>query len=50
MVPEFGAAMTKMEKGKFTDEPVKSQFGYHVILLETRGRGRRRRWSRSSRS
>ena len=34
MVPEFGAAVTKLEKGKFTEEPVKSQFGYHVILLE----------------
>ena len=34
MVPEFGAAVEKLEKGKFTDEPVKSQFGYHVILLE----------------
>jgi peptidyl-prolyl cis-trans isomerase C len=34
MVPEFSAALTKLEKGKFTEEPVKSQFGYHVILLE----------------
>ena len=34
MVPEFGAAVAKLTKGKFTDEPVKSQFGYHVILLE----------------
>lgn len=34
MVPEFGAAVSKLEKGKFTQEPVKSQFGYHVILLE----------------
>jgi peptidyl-prolyl cis-trans isomerase C len=34
MVPEFGAAVSKMEKGKFSEEPVKSQFGYHVILLE----------------
>ena len=34
MVPEFAAAVTKLEKGKFTEEPVKSQFGYHVILLE----------------
>jgi peptidyl-prolyl cis-trans isomerase C len=34
MVPEFGAAVAKLEKGKFTDEPVKTQFGYHVILLE----------------
>jgi peptidyl-prolyl cis-trans isomerase C len=34
MVPEFGAAVSKLEKGKFTEVPVKSQFGYHVILLE----------------
>ncbi|MBC3883670.1 peptidylprolyl isomerase [Undibacterium griseum] len=34
MVPEFGDAVAKLEKGKFTLEPVKSQFGYHVILLE----------------
>lgn len=34
MVPEFGDAVTKLAKGSFTREPVKSQFGYHVILLE----------------
>lgn len=34
MVPEFGAAVEKLAKDKFTEEPVKSQFGYHVILLE----------------
>ena len=34
MVPEFGAAVATLTKGKFTEEPVKSQFGYHVILLE----------------
>src|SRR5450759_1981607 len=34
MVPEFGAAVAKLQKGKFTLEPVKTQFGYHVILLE----------------
>jgi peptidyl-prolyl cis-trans isomerase C len=34
MVPEFGAAVVKLGKGKFTLEPVKTQFGYHVILLE----------------
>lgn len=34
MVPEFGAAVSKLEKGKFTQEPVRTQFGYHVILLE----------------
>src|SRR5262245_45547607 len=34
MVPEFSAAVSALEKGQFTDEPVKTQFGYHVILLE----------------
>jgi len=34
MVPEFGAAVAMLQKGKFTLEPVKTQFGYHVILLE----------------
>ena len=34
MVPEFGTALAKLEKGKFTEEPVKTQYGYHVVLLE----------------
>lgn len=34
MVPEFGAAVAKLEKDKFTEEPVKSQFGFHVIILD----------------
>jgi len=34
MVPEFAAAVVRLTKGKFTEEPVKTQFGYHVILLE----------------
>ena len=34
MVPEFGAAVAKLAIGRFSEEPVKSQFGYHVILLE----------------
>lgn len=34
MVPEFGTAVTKLEKGKFTEEPVKSQYGYHVIIVD----------------
>ena len=34
MVPEFGAAASKLEKGRFTETPVKTQYGYHVILLE----------------
>jgi peptidyl-prolyl cis-trans isomerase C len=36
-VPEFSQAMVKLKKGEMTDTPVKSQFGYHIILLvETR--------------
>jgi len=34
MVPEFGDAVAKLEKGKFTSTPVKSQFGFHVIMLD----------------
>jgi len=33
-VKPFSAAMTKLEKGKFTEAPVKSDFGYHVIMLD----------------
>ena len=33
-VPEFSQAMTKLSKGQMTDEPVKSQFGYHIIMVE----------------
>ena len=33
-VPPFSAAMTKLEKGKFTETPVKTDFGWHVIQLE----------------
>lgn len=33
-VPEFSAAMVKLEKGHYTTTPVKSQHGYHVIKLE----------------
>jgi peptidyl-prolyl cis-trans isomerase C len=33
-VKPFADAMVKLEKGKFTDTPVQSQFGYHVIRLE----------------
>jgi peptidyl-prolyl cis-trans isomerase C len=34
MVKPFSDALAKLEKGKFTQEPVQSQFGWHVILLE----------------
>jgi peptidyl-prolyl cis-trans isomerase C len=33
-VPEFGGALAKLKKGEMTQEPVKSQFGYHIIRLE----------------
>jgi peptidyl-prolyl cis-trans isomerase C len=33
-VPEFTAAMSKLDKGQYTKEAVKSRFGYHIILLE----------------
>ncbi len=33
-VPEFSQAMVALQKGAYTQEPVRSQFGYHVILLE----------------
>lgn len=34
MVPEFAKAAFAMKKGSYSKEPVKTQFGYHVILLE----------------
>lgn len=33
-VQPFSEAMVKLEKGKFTGTPVKSDFGYHVIQLD----------------
>jgi peptidyl-prolyl cis-trans isomerase C len=33
-VPEFSQALAKLKKGEMTQEPVKSQFGYHIIKLE----------------
>jgi peptidyl-prolyl cis-trans isomerase C len=33
-VKEFSDAMAKLKKGDYTAEPVKTQFGYHVIKLE----------------
>lgn len=34
MVPEFGAAVSKLDKGAITQAPVKTQYGYHVIQVE----------------
>jgi peptidyl-prolyl cis-trans isomerase C len=33
MVPEFADAAFKLEKGKYTETPVHSQYGWHVIEL-----------------
>ncbi|MFZ2218618.1 MAG: peptidylprolyl isomerase [Rhodoferax sp.] len=33
-VGEFGAALLSLEKGKMTETPVKTQFGYHIIRLD----------------
>lgn len=33
-VTEFAQALTGLTKGKLTDTPVKSQFGYHIIRLD----------------
>ena len=34
MVPEFAAAAFQMEPGTYSKVPIKSQFGYHIIMLE----------------
>lgn len=34
MVPPFAQAVAKMEKGKVSETPVQTPFGWHVILLE----------------
>ena len=34
MVPPFAQALTKMKKGTYSKQPVQTQFGWHVILLE----------------
>ena len=33
-VKPFADALSKLEKGKYTTTPVKTDFGYHVLLLE----------------
>ena len=33
-VKEFSEAMTSLKKGQMTDNPVKSQFGFHIIRLD----------------
>jgi peptidyl-prolyl cis-trans isomerase C len=34
VVPKFGDAMEKLKKGKYTLNPVKSKFGWHIIQLD----------------
>jgi peptidyl-prolyl cis-trans isomerase C len=34
MVAPFSEAVAKLEKGKYSSAPVKTQFGYHIILME----------------
>ena len=34
MVPEFGNAAAKLEKGQISQAPVKTEYGYHIIQLE----------------
>ena len=34
MVPPFSQALAKMKKGTYSKQPVQTQFGWHVILLE----------------
>ena len=36
MVPEFDSAVFAMEVGEITDAPVKTQFGYHLIKLNSK--------------
>ena len=37
MVPPFEDAVFALEPGKFTETPVQTEFGWHVILLESKG-------------
>ena len=34
MVAPFSDAVAKLEKGKYTETPVKTQFGWHIIILD----------------
>ena len=36
MVPEFDSAVFAMEVGEISSEPVKTQFGYHLIRLDSK--------------
>ncbi len=34
VVPSFGVALDKLEKGSYTLSPIKSQFGWHIIQVD----------------
>jgi peptidyl-prolyl cis-trans isomerase C len=34
MVPEFSKAAMAMKKGTYSQKPVKTEFGYHIIFVE----------------
>lgn len=34
MVPEFGDAAFRMKKGQYSQKPIKTQFGYHIIIVD----------------
>ena len=40
MVPEFDTAVFEMQVGEITSEPVKTQFGYHLIKLNEKNEAR----------
>ena len=43
MVKPFADAVAMLKKGEFTEQPVQTQFGWHVIQLRgTRAQRRRR--------
>lgn len=33
-VPEFAAEMERLEVGEFSDEPIETEFGWHILYLE----------------
>ncbi|MDN6626777.1 MAG: peptidylprolyl isomerase [Pisciglobus halotolerans] len=37
MVPEFEEAVSKLKEGEYTEKPVKSEYGFHVIKLDKKG-------------
>jgi peptidyl-prolyl cis-trans isomerase C len=34
MVPAFSESVSELEKGNYTETPVQTQFGWHVIKLD----------------